>query len=130
MGAVADPGAELVEEVDERGRVVRVVTRATMRAENLRHRNIGVVVRRPTGAVVVHRRADWKDVHPSLWDIVFGGVPAVGEDDADAAVRELAEEAGLVVDAADLEELCRGPWATTSTPAGWGASSWRRPTRS
>ena len=104
---MADPGAELVEEVDETGRVVRVVARAEMRARNLRHRNVGVVVRRTSGAVVVHQRAPWKDVHPSLWDVVFGGVPGVGETDLDAAVRELAEEAGLTAATADLEELVR-----------------------
>ncbi len=107
MNEVTDPGAELVEEIDEDGRVVRVVTRAEMRAGNLRHRNVGVMVRRGTGAVVVHQRAHWKDVHPSLWDIIFGGVPGVRESDLDAAVRELAEEAGLTALPADLEELCR-----------------------
>jgi 8-oxo-dGTP pyrophosphatase MutT (NUDIX family) len=98
-------GDELVEEVDATGRVVRVVTRRRMRAENLRHRNVAVVVRRPDGAIVVHQRAEWKDVHPSRWDVAFGGVPAVGEDDLVAAVRELAEEAGLRVDASELTEL-------------------------
>jgi 8-oxo-dGTP pyrophosphatase MutT (NUDIX family) len=107
VNEATDPGAELVEEIDEYGRVVRVVTRAEMRAGNLRHRNVGVVVRRGTGAVVVHERAHWKDVHPSLWDIVFGGVPGVGESDLDAAVRELAEEAGLTAQPTDLEEFCR-----------------------
>lgn len=96
------PGEELVEEVDADGTVLRVVDRAEMRAGNLRHRNVAVVVRRPGGAVVVHQRADWKDVHPSMWDVAFGGVPGVGEGDVDAAVRELAEEAGLEVDPDEL----------------------------
>ncbi len=29
--------------------------------------------------VVVHQRAPWKDVAPSLWDLAFGGVCDVGE---------------------------------------------------
>ena len=37
-------GAELVEVVDESGAVVEVVTRAAMRARNLRHRSTFVVV--------------------------------------------------------------------------------------
>jgi len=102
---MADPSDQLVEIVDADGAVIEVVRRARMRAENLRHRNVGVVVVRPDDAVVVHRRADWKDVHPSRWDCVFGGVPAVGESDRDAATRELAEEAGLAVTADDLEVL-------------------------
>ena len=104
MGGPAD---EPVEVVDESGRVLRVAPRSRVRAENLWHRNVAVVVRRSSGAIVAHRRADWKDVHPSLWDLAFGGVPGVGEDDLTAAVRELAEEAGLEVDPGDLAELGR-----------------------
>ena len=103
-----DPGDELVEEVAADGGVARVVTRREMRAGNLRHRNVAVVVQRSSGAVVVHQRSDWKDVHPSLWDIAFGGVPNVAETDEQAAVRELAEEAGLVVGPDDLVDLGRG----------------------
>ncbi len=104
---MADPGDELVEVVDPRGVVQRVVRRSRMRAENLWHRNVGVVVRRNSGAIVAHQRADWKDVHPSLWDLCFGGVPNVGEDDVTAAVRELAEEAGLEVESGELADLGR-----------------------
>ncbi len=107
-----DASPELVEVVDADGTVTGVVTRAEMRAGRLRHRAVGVVVRRPgDGAVLVHRRAAWKDVWPSYWDIAFGGVCGVGEPWVDAAVRELAEEAGLDVDPADLEPLGAGTYA-------------------
>ena len=99
MATAAD---ELVEVLAEDGTVERVVTRAEMRAENLRHRNIAIFVRRSDGRLVVHQRAEWKDLYPSLWDVAFGGVPGVGEPDRACAVRELAEEAGLVVDESDL----------------------------
>ena len=81
-----------------------------MRAGNILHRNVLVVVRRTSGAVVVHQRSDWKDIFPSMWDLAFGGVPNVGESDVDAAVRELAEEAGLVVEASELTDLGAGEW--------------------
>lgn len=99
------PGAELVEELDETGQVVGVVSRAEMRAGNLWHRNVIVMVRRSSGALVVHQRADWKDVFPSMWDVAFSGVPAVGESWPEAAARELAEEAGLAVAPVDLVDL-------------------------
>jgi 8-oxo-dGTP pyrophosphatase MutT (NUDIX family) len=102
---------EPVEVVDEQGHTERVVTRAEMRAANLRHRSVGVVVRHPeTGDLLAHRRADWKDVWPGRWDICFGGVCAVGEPEVDAACRELAEEAGVDVTAGDLRELGRGSY--------------------
>ena len=99
---------ERVEEVDEQGVVLRVVSRAEMRAGNLRHRSVGVVVRRPGDrAVLAHRRAGWKDVWPGMWDIAFGGVCTVGEDPDRSAVRELAEEAGVVVEPPALRFLGR-----------------------
>jgi 8-oxo-dGTP pyrophosphatase MutT (NUDIX family) len=102
---------EPVEEIDGSGRVLRTVTRRQVRAENLLHRNVMVVVRRSSGAIVVHQRSDWKDVSPSLWDLAFGGIPNVGESDEAAAVRELAEETGLEVEPSDLTDLGRAEWS-------------------
>ncbi len=87
---------EMVEVVDEDGSVTGIVTRAEMRADVLRHRSTYIAVVRPDDRLVVHRRADWKDINPGYWDIAFGGVAGVGEAWRTAAERELAEEAGVV----------------------------------
>jgi isopentenyldiphosphate isomerase len=93
-----DPGvpAELVDVLDDDGRVVATATRARMRAENLRHRAVFVLVRSSRGEVLVHRRSDAKDVWPGCWDIAIGGVVVAGESVDAAAQRELAEEVGVV----------------------------------
>lgn len=109
---------ELVEWVDEDGTVLDIVTRSKMRAEVLRHRSVFVIVASPRAdrsdpsaqdatspSIMAHKRADWKDYCPGAWDLAFGGVCDPGETWAAAAVRELAEEAGVVVDEADLEDL-------------------------
>lgn len=88
---------ELVDLVDEDDRVVEVVTRAEMRARGAaaRHRACYVAVLTSADELVVHRRADWKEVCPGYWDIAFGGVLGAGEAWDEAARRELAEEAGV-----------------------------------
>jgi 8-oxo-dGTP pyrophosphatase MutT (NUDIX family) len=106
-----DPRDELVEVVDAAGRIERLATRAEMRARNLRHRSVAVVVVTSSRELVAHRRADWKDVWPGRWDVCFGGVVGVGEAWRTAARRELAEEAGIEVADAALRELGAGSFA-------------------
>ena len=88
-------GDELVEEIDPDEHVLGIITRSQMRARNVWHRCTYIVVRNNMGDVLVHQRAAWKDLWPSRWDVAFGGVCGVGESYADAAARELAEEAGV-----------------------------------
>ena len=99
----AEP-SELVEHVDELGRVIEVVSRRRMRAENLRHRSVAIIVTSSDGRLLVHRRADHKDVFPGWWDVAAGGVVAPGESDELAAKRELAEELGI--DGVEVTFVC------------------------
>lgn len=96
-----------VEIVASSGLVERVVSRAEMRRKRLRHRCTYVVVLDDDDRVIVHQRADWKDVWPSRWDLAFGGVAAVNEPWAEAAQRELLEEAGVE---AALAEVAAGTY--------------------
>ena len=86
--ALYDPG-------DDSGRVTGSAPRRRVRAENLPHAATAVLVRRPDGAVYVHRRTDTKDVFPGMHDAFAGGCVAAGEDPLEAARRELAEELGI-----------------------------------
>lgn len=87
--------AQLVEHVAEDGTVIAIVTRAEMRAAALRHRCVYIAVVDSDHRLLVHKRADWKDVFPGAWDLAFGGVCDVGESFDASAHRELAEEAGV-----------------------------------
>jgi 8-oxo-dGTP pyrophosphatase MutT (NUDIX family) len=88
---------------------VEVVTRGELRARgaSARHRACYVAVLTSSDELVVHRRADWKDVYPGYWDVCFGGVLGAGEAWDDAAHRELLEEAGVD---APLELLGVASW--------------------
>jgi 8-oxo-dGTP pyrophosphatase MutT (NUDIX family) len=103
LSPAEEAAAQLVEVVDEEGRVLEVTTRSALRTGNLRHRCTYVAVVDGRNRVVVHQRAAWKDVYPSYWDLCFGGLCGVGEPWLEAAARELAEEAGITGVA--LEEL-------------------------
>lgn len=80
---------------DPGGRVVGAAPRERMRAENLPHGATAVLVRKSTGAIYVHRRADTKDIWPGRHDCAAGGVLQAGEQPDEAAQRELAEELGV-----------------------------------
>jgi 8-oxo-dGTP pyrophosphatase MutT (NUDIX family) len=87
---------EPVEEVDLDDHVLRMVTRAEMRAGHLRHRCVYLPILDSSGRLLVHRRSPDKDVWPGRWDVAAGGVVGAGEAWSLAAARELAEEVGLL----------------------------------
>lgn len=86
---------ELVDVVDEKDRVVGQATRREVRARNLRHRSVYILVFDSAGRLFVHHRTANKDVFPGHWDVAVGGVVAAGESYDAAAARELAEELGV-----------------------------------
>jgi isopentenyldiphosphate isomerase len=98
--------SELVEVVREDGTVERVVTRAEMRVGCLRHRCVFLLVT-DGNRLLIHRRAEHKDVWPGRWDVAAGGVVTAGEAWDDAARRELAEELGID---ADPRHVGDGAW--------------------
>ena len=84
--------------------MLRVVTRAEMRAGRLRHRCVYLALVWD-GRLLVHRRSDAKDVFPGWWDVAAGGVVGAGEAWDDAARRELAEELGVSGDLVALGDV-------------------------
>ena len=91
----ASPADELVDVLDDDGRVVGRTTRRDMRARRLPHRTCYILVFNACGELFVHLRTATKDVYPSHWDTAIGGVLAVGETFAEGALRETHEELGV-----------------------------------
>jgi 8-oxo-dGTP pyrophosphatase MutT (NUDIX family) len=118
---VDEPAARETDEqvaiVDSTGRVVGSAPRSTMRRDNLRHVVVAVLVRDAAGRVYVHRRTDTKDVFPGLHDCFAAGGVQAGEEPAEAAAREVAEELGAhgVV----LEAVATGWYEDGSTRHVW-----------
>ena len=93
---------ERVAVYDAAGRVTGAAPRGEVYRRGLWHAATGVLVRSGDGErVVLHRRTADKLVFADTWDCWAGGVVGPGEDPADAAVRELAEELGITGGAAD-----------------------------
>ncbi|RRJ85654.1 NUDIX hydrolase [Gulosibacter macacae] len=70
------------------------------------HLVVGTCVQRPDGRILVTQRAPQKLTHPNMWEFPAGSALA-GESGEVAAARELGEEAGIVVDAAELVRVGR-----------------------
>jgi isopentenyldiphosphate isomerase len=109
-----DPGAELVDIVDDQGRTIGTMTRREMRGKRLPHRCVYILVFNRRSELFVHLRTATKDVYPSYWDVAVGGVLSAGEDFDDGARRELKEELGVD---ADLERLFPVDYADSRTVA-------------
>ena len=105
----------LLDPDDESGRPVGAAPRERVRAENLPHGATGVLVRRPDGRVLVHRRASDKDLWPGLLDVACGGVLVAGEEPEAGARRELAEEVGIDDPGLALQPLGRAWYRDEST---------------
>ncbi|HYT91656.1 MAG TPA: NUDIX domain-containing protein [Gemmataceae bacterium] len=99
---MTDPGAELVDVIDEQGRTVGVVPRREMRARRLPHRCVYVLVFDHRGELFVHLRTANKDIYPAHWDVTIGGVLAAGESFDEGVLREAAEELGVAVEPVPL----------------------------
>lgn len=85
----------MVEVVDNANNIVDSVPRSIMRAQNLIHRAAYIFVFSPLGSLCVQQRVADKDVFPGYWDLAAGGIPDIGENYSDAALRELGEELGI-----------------------------------
>jgi isopentenyldiphosphate isomerase len=95
MVAMTQPAQELVDVIDESGRVVAVVTRSEMRSRRLPHRCVYILVFDSSGRLFLHQRSPTKDIYPSYWDVCVGGVLSSGESFDDGAGRESREELGV-----------------------------------
>ncbi|MFD0363112.1 NUDIX domain-containing protein [Nocardia sp. GCM10030253] len=83
---------------DQAGHEIGAADRATVYRDGIWHASAGVLVRSGDGAhIYVHRRTDTKMVFAGMHDCLAGGVVEPGETPARTAVRELAEELGIML---------------------------------
>lgn len=106
VAAAQDVHGEMFDVVDEENRPLRVASRHEVHTERLLHRAVHIFIFNAAGEIFLQKRSPWKDVCPSLWDSSAAGHLNTGQDYAETAGRELAEELGI---AAELREIQRLP---------------------
>ena len=94
-GSDTGPAPEIVDWIDEDGRVLQSLPRAEIRGRNLLHRSSATFVFHPDGRLFVQQRTLTKDVYPGLFDVCVGGTVVSGETYDQNACREVAEELGI-----------------------------------
>lgn len=115
-GLVAQRQDEVFDVVDQDDCVIGRATRGEVHAKGLLHRATHVLVFDRSGRVYLQKRSLQKDTAPGCWESSCSGHVDAGEDYLTAAVRELAEEIGVVARAEQLEFRLQLP---PSDDTGW-----------
>lgn len=79
---------EIIDWYDDEGKVVCPLPRRFVHSHNLLHRGIGVLLRRQTNEVYIHKRANSKRTWPGLLDAMIGGIGVSGSSSAETLVRD------------------------------------------
>ncbi|MCD4688205.1 MAG: NUDIX domain-containing protein [Desulfuromonadaceae bacterium] len=88
---------EMLDIVDDQGCVIGQAPRSSCHGNpSLVHRVAHVLVFNSTGQVLLQKRSCSKDVQPGRWDTSVGGHLDPGEDYQAGALREMAEELGII----------------------------------
>jgi isopentenyldiphosphate isomerase len=99
---------ELLDVVDALDQVIAVERRGDIHARGLMHRAVHILLFNRHGELFLQKRSMSKDEQPGKWDSSAAGHVDSGEDYADCARREIAEELGIIVEQ-PLQELFKLP---------------------
>ena len=95
---------ELIEIVDEQGNFTgEVVDKDYAHDHNLLHNEVAIFILNSKGETLLQKRSSNKRYNPNMWAICAGHVDAY-ESLEDAAIREVAEEVGLII---PKDKLCK-----------------------
>ena len=115
--AIAVRNEDLVELVDEAGRVIGQAARATVHhGSTPRHRAFSVYLSDAAGRILITRRALSKITWPGVWSNSCCGHPRPGETDVAAIHRRVREELGVEV--IDVEVMLPDFGYTATDPQG------------
>jgi isopentenyldiphosphate isomerase len=98
LAMTPDAGDELVDRLDDSGRIIGTIARRDLRASRIPHRCAYLLVFNRRGELFIHQRTATKDTHSGYWDVCVGGLPGPGESFDHAVRREAEEEIGVALE--------------------------------
>ncbi|MCI5051380.1 MAG: NUDIX domain-containing protein [Candidatus Pacebacteria bacterium] len=93
---------EKLDVIDEQENILYQETRDNIHQKGLLHREIHVWLYTPSGNIIFQKRSPNKDTAPNLLDASVGGHVDMGEKPLESALKEIQEEAGILVDGDEL----------------------------
>lgn len=97
---------ELIDVLDENGiKTGEVLTRKEVHRLGLWHRIIVVAIIDEKNQILMQQRSFKKDTNPGKWDISVAGHVSSGQTAIEAAMREIEEEVGLILEKNQLKYI-------------------------
>lgn len=96
---------ELLNIVNESGKVIGVDTRENIHRKGLLHKEVHIWFVSPSGEIIFQHRAKNKDTFPNLLDATVGGHVEIGNDYITTAIKEIYEETGIHIKEVDLHSI-------------------------
>lgn len=93
---------EMLEVVDEEGKVINLEARKKIHTEGLLHKEVHVIFVTPKREIIFQHREKDKASYPDKYDATAGGHVDPGEDVLTAALREAVEETEIQISESEL----------------------------
>jgi isopentenyldiphosphate isomerase len=97
---------ELIDVLDAEGNATgKTCLKSIVHKTGLYHATVHIWFYTTKGSILLQQRASSKIIYPLLWDVSVAGHIDAGEGFTTAAVREIKEEIGLIVDENELVKI-------------------------
>ncbi|MBN1644565.1 NUDIX domain-containing protein [Candidatus Woesearchaeota archaeon] len=98
---------EMLPVVNKKDELIDTTTREICHAKKLRHRAVHIFVFNTKGEILLQKRSSDKDEYPGYYEASVSGHVRKDESYEQAAIREIEEEIGIVVNLDELHERCK-----------------------
>ena len=97
---------ELLDILDANGNFTGATAmKSVAHRDGLFHQTVHIWLYTQEGQLLLQQRSKNKDTHPLLWDVSVAGHIGAVEAIETAALREIAEEIGIIITVADLQKI-------------------------